>query len=157
VEGPAFFTWDPVRRERGNRAWRRFGADGTIRQVVRVISAHRRANPSAPRVGIGDVSRPRGGDFGARYGLPGHSTHQNGLDVDLYYPRRDRRELAPTEVRQVDNRLSQDLVDRFVRAGAEVVLVGPATRLSGPPGVVVPYVNHDNHLHVRFPPRIGAP
>lgn len=157
VEGPDFFTWDPVQRERGNRAWRRFGADGTIRRVLRVVRAHRRAERVAPRVGIGDISRPRGGDFGARYGLPGHSTHQSGLDVDLYYPRRDRRELAPVRVGQVDRRLSQDLVDRFVAAGAELVLVGPATGLRGPSGVVIPYVNHDNHLHVRFPPHIGAP
>jgi hypothetical protein len=29
--------------------------------------------------------------------------------------------------------------------------VGPNTGLDGPPGVVVPLVNHDNHVHVRLP------
>jgi hypothetical protein len=47
--------------------------------------------------------------------------------------------------------LSQELVDRFVRAGADVIFVGPNTGLRGPPGVVQPLVQHDNHLHVRLP------
>ena len=105
----------------------------------------------APRVLIGDMSRPHGGDFGARYGPIGHASHQNGLDVDVYYPRTDHREWAPRLPEQVDVRLSQDLVDRFVAAGAEVVFVGPDLPLTGPPGVVVPLVNHDNHLLFRLP------
>jgi len=100
---------------------------------------------------IGDLSRPRGGDFGIAYGIVGHSTHQNGLDADVSYPRADRRLAAPRTVPQVDRRLSQRLVDLFVAAGAETVLVGPNLGLTGPPGVVIPYANHDNHLHVRIP------
>jgi len=30
------------------------------------------------------------------------------------------------------------------------VLVGPSLDLRGPPAVVAPYPNHDNHLHVRI-------
>jgi hypothetical protein len=30
------------------------------------------------------------------------------------------------------------------------IFVGPNTGLTGPPGVVVPLTNHDNHLHVRI-------
>jgi hypothetical protein len=41
-------------------------------------------------------------------------------------------------------------VDRFLAAGAVTIFVGPNTDLSGPPGVVVPLANHDNHLHVRI-------
>ena len=85
-----------------------------------------------------------------RYGLPGHVSHQNGLDVDVYYPRRDRRELAPRTVAQVDRALAQDLVDRFVAAGAAKVFVGPNVGLTGPPEIVQPLPRHDNHLHVRF-------
>jgi murein endopeptidase len=154
--GRDFFTWDPVRKTRPNRPWRRFGTDDAVRRVLRVLRQHRRAHKAAPRVGIGDISRPHGGDFGPRFGSPGHSTHQNGLDVDLYYPRRDRRERAPIRVSQIDRRLAQDLVDRFIAAGAEKVLVGPATGLRGPSEIVVPLINHDNHLHVRFPAAIAA-
>jgi murein endopeptidase len=116
-----------------------------------VIRDYAASNPRAPRLGVGDLSRPRGGDFGPEYGLPGHVSHQNGLDVDLYYPRLDSRLIAPKSVDQIDLRLAQDLVDRFVEAGAEKVFVGPNTGLTGPPGVVVPLVNHDNHVHVRLP------
>jgi murein endopeptidase len=154
--GRAYFTWDPIQRESPNRGWRRWGTDRLVRTTLRVVREFAAAHPAAPRIGIGDLSRPHGGDFGPRYGLPGHASHQNGLDVDLYYPRLDRRERAPLVPDQIDRELSQDLVDRFVRAGAERVFVGPSTGLDGPSGVVVPLVNHDNHLHVRLPPPGGA-
>ena len=149
--GRNYFTWDPIQRESPNRGWRRWGTNRLVRTTLRVVRAFAHEHPRAPRIGIGDMSRPRGGDFGPRYGLPGHSTHQNGLDVDVYYPRLDRRKRPPETADQVDLRLAQDLVDRFVRAGAERVLIGPNTDLSGPSEVVVPYPNHDNHLHVRLP------
>jgi murein endopeptidase len=154
--GRNYFTWDPIQRESPNRGWRRWGTDRLVRTTLRAVRRFAAARPRASRVGIGDLSRPHGGDFGPRYGLPGHASHQNGLDVDVYYPRLDRRERAPTTVDQIDVALSQDLVDRFVQAGAEKVFVGPNTGLEGPSGVVVPLVNHDNHLHVRLPPRDAA-
>jgi murein endopeptidase len=150
--GRHFFTWDPILNRRPNRGWRRWGNDRLVRIVLRVLAEHRAANPGAPRVGVGDLSRPRGGDFGIRYGPPGHASHQNGLDVDLYYPRRDRLERAPRSVAQVDRALAQDLVDRFVEAGAVYVFVGPSVGLTGPPKVVQQLAHHDNHLHVRIPP-----
>jgi murein endopeptidase len=150
AEGARFFTWDPVLRQSPNRAWRRWGTDRLVRTVLRVLREHARAHPGAPRVGIGDLSRPRGGDFGPRYGLPGHASHQNGLDVDLYYPRRDRLERAPRGASNIDRNLSQDLVDRFVRAGAHRVFVGPNTGLGGPHRVVQRLPHHDNHVHVRI-------
>lgn len=150
--GPHHVTYDPTRRTRPNRSWRRWGTDRVVRATLRIARDHRRANPAAPRVVVGDLSRPRGGPFGAGFGLPGHVSHQNGLDVDVYYPRRDRRETAPFTVAQVDRRLAQDLVDRFVRAGAVLVFTGPNLGLTGPPGVVQPLPAHDNHLHARFAP-----
>ena len=151
--GPAFFTWDPVLRRSPNRAWRRWGTDRLVRVLLRVAREHRAAHPHAPRMAIGDLSRPHGGDFGPQFGYIGHATHQNGLDADVYYPRADGRELAPRDASGIDRRLSQELVDRFVAAGAEVVFVGPSTGLHGPAGIVTPLVQHDNHLHVRLPAR----
>jgi murein endopeptidase len=84
-----------------------------------------------------------------------HVSHQNGLDVDVYNPRRDGAPKAPGGPQEIDLRLAQDLVDRFVAAGAQLVLVGYSTGLSGPAGVVVPYANHENHMHVRFSPPFG--
>jgi len=151
ASGAHFVTWDPIRRRSPNRPWRRHGTDRLVRMVLRVASGYASAQPRAPRLVVGDLSRPRGGDFGVRYGGIGHSTHQNGLDADVYLPRRDGRERAPRRVAQVDLRRSQELVDRFVKAGAAAVLVGPRTGLKGPPGVVKPWPNHDDHLHVRLP------
>jgi D-alanyl-D-alanine carboxypeptidase len=152
-EGRHFFTWDPVKRRSPNRGYRRFGTDRLLRIVLRVLRSHAAEYPDAPRVGIGDISRPHGEDFGPRFGGLGHSSHQNGLDVDLYYPRLDRREREPRTPRQIDRVLAQDLVDRFVRAGAEYVFVGPRTGLSGPRRIVQALPHHDNHMHVRIPAR----
>ena len=151
AQGVHFFTWDPVFERSPNRGWRRFGTDRLVRVLLEVAAAYRRANPGAPRVGIGDLSRPEGGDFGRRWGGRGHVSHQNGLDADVYYPRRDGRELAPATPAQIDRPLAQDLVDRFVAAVAVKVFVGPNTGLIGPPDVVqVLPANHDNHMHVRL-------
>ena len=144
-EAAEFFTWDPLLHRVPNRPGRRWGTDRLVRIVLRIAREYARAHPRAPRVGIGDLSRPRGGPFG-----PKHASHQNGLDVDVYYPRRDRRERPPRRVGQIDRRLAQDLVRRFVRAGADIVYVGPNTGFTGPRGIVRALWNHDNHLHVRI-------
>jgi murein endopeptidase len=152
AEGHAFFTWDPIRRVQPNRTWRRWGTDHAVRTTLRLLRAFARDHPQASRVGVGDLSVRGGGDFGAEVGGGiGHATHQNGLDVDVYYPLKSAEERAPLNIAEVDVPLAQDLVDRFVAAGATTVYVGPNLPLTGPPGIVVPLANHDNHLHARFP------
>lgn len=153
AEGATFFTWDPIRQVSPNRRSRRYGTDVLTLYVQRVLAGYKAAHPDASRVGIGDLSRPDGGEFGARFGPPGHSSHQNGLDVDLYYPRRDAAELPPSSPGQIDHVLAQDLVDRFARSGAQLVFVGPATGLDRPGNTVQELVLHDDHLHVRIPAR----
>ncbi len=151
--GRHFFTWDPILHRQPDRDWRRWGTDDLVRTTLRVLREFARRHPNAPRVGVGDLSLRHGGDFGAEVGGGiGHATHQNGLDVDVYYPRVDRRERAPVTVDQVDARLAQSLLDMFVEAGAVTIYVGPNLPLTGPAGVVTPLVNHDNHMHVRIAP-----
>ena len=140
--GTNFVTVDPVAETSPNRAWRRYGSDRLVRVLLRVAREHAAAHPGAPRLVVGDLSRPR----------DGHRSHQNGLDADVYYPRRDGLERIPRRVGQVDRRLAQELVDRFVRAGAQYVFVGPRTHLRGPAKVVMVLGNHDDHLHVRLHP-----
>jgi murein endopeptidase len=151
ASGRTFFTWDPVLRRSPNRPWRRWGTDRLVRVVLRVASAYHEAHPQAPRMAVGDLSRPHGGDFGPQFGYIGHASHQNGLDVDVYYPRADGRERAPLDASEIDRALSQELVNRFLAAGALVIFVGPNTGLQGPPGRVQALTHHDNHLHVRLP------
>jgi murein endopeptidase len=153
AEGPDFATWDAVLERAPNRAWRRWGTDELVATVLAVVRDYRAKHPDAPRVLIGDLSRPHGGDFGRRFGGLGHASHQNGLDVDVFYPRVDGRERRPYKPALVDPVLAQDLVDRFVDAGAQRIFVGPRLRLRGPRRVVSRLVHHDDHLHVRLPNR----
>jgi hypothetical protein len=151
AQGRDYFTWDPVLKRQPNRDWRRWGTDELVRTTLRVIRRFHALHPRAPRLGVGDLSLPEGGSFGPEVsGGIGHATHQNGLDVDVYYPRVDRRERPPKHPDQVDVGLSQDLLDLFIEAGAALVYSGPSLPLEGPPEIVQPLVNHDNHLHVRI-------
>jgi murein endopeptidase len=150
ADGADHFTWDFPLGAAPNRPWRRWGTDDTVRKLMRVMAQFSAAHPFGPRIGIADLSRPKGGAFGRRYGGLGHASHQNGTDIDILYPRRDRLELEPTAVSQIDRALSQDLVDRFIAAGAVYVFVGPRTGLVGPKRRVQRLVHHDNHMHVRF-------
>jgi hypothetical protein len=152
ARGHLWRTWDPVLKRTPNRPWRRWGTDRLVRTILRAARSYRAEHPGAPPILVGDLSRPRGGDFGPQYGSIGHLTHQNGLDVDVYYPRLDRRPRAARRVDQVDLRLAQSLVDHFLRAGAQTVLVGPSTGLTVPGGRVKVLVNHDDHLHARISP-----
>ena len=144
VEGPDWVTWNPATDSSPNHPARLYGNERTIRAIVSVLAGYRASHPDAPRVVIGDISRRHGG------WMDEHVSHQNGLDVDVYYPRLDRRQSAPIGSSQVDHRLAQALLDRFLAAGAHIVFVGYSSGLRGPGGVVVPYANHENHMHVRF-------
>ena len=150
-----FVTWDPVLKQTPNRGSRRWGTTKLVTTTEIVLRGYRDAHPDAPRVLVGDLSRRHGGFFGRRYGGLGHATHQTGLDVDVYYPRTDGLERAARRPSQVDRALAQDLVDRFVAAGAHTVYVGPRLGLEGPRQIVAPLVHHDDHLHVRLP--LSAP
>ena len=152
AEGLTYFTWDPVLKRSPNRPWRRWGSDRLLRMLLGVLADYAEAHPEAPRVGVGDLSRPHGGVFDKRFGGRGHASHRNGLDVDVYYPRLDRFELRPSRPSQIDHALAQDLVTRFVRAGAVKLFVGPRTGLRGPRRIVQTLVYHDDHVHVRIGP-----
>jgi murein endopeptidase len=152
--GQDFLTWDPVRKRSPNRGWRRWGTAKLVRTVERVLAAYHAEHPAAPQVLVGDLSRPHGGVFDERYGGLGHASHQNGLDVDIFYPRADGAPRAAWRPDQIDRRLAQALVDGFVRAGAQFVFVGTRTGLRGPRKVVEAIPHHNDHLHVRIrPPR----
>ena len=149
AEGRDFWTYDWGTRLSPNRPWRRWGTDRLVRTLLDVIGAYRAAHPEAPRVGIADLSRRHGGPFGREFGGLGHSSHQNGLDADVLYPRVDRLERRANDPWLVDEALSQDLLDRFVAAGATDVFTGPSLELRGPRAVVVELSHHDDHMHVR--------
>lgn len=153
-EGRDLVSWDPILHRRPNREWRRFATQRLLAVIRRALREYRRANPGAPRVLIGDLSLPRGGPFGRQYGGLGHASHQNGLDVDILYPRRDGRQREPWKVSLVHRRLTQELVDAFV-AQPEVrfAFVGFDVGVEGPPRVVQQIPLHNDHVHIRISPR----
>jgi murein endopeptidase len=148
LEGEGWVTWNPVADSVHNHPNRLYGNDRIVRKVLAAVAAYRETYPKAPRVVIGDISFRGGGPMEL------HVSHQNGLDVDVYYPRRDETLRAPTRVDQVDRRLAQGLLDAFLAVGVGKVFVGYRTGLSGPGGVVEPYPNHEDHMHVRFRPPV---
>lgn len=123
LEGPDWVTWNPNTDSRPNLPGRLYGHEHTVRTIIEVLARYRKVHPRAPRVVVGDISL-RGGGV-----MDQHVSHENGLDVDIYYPRRDGWLQAPTSTAQIDRRLSQDLLDGFVAAGASKIFVGYATDL----------------------------
>lgn len=156
ASSPVAFTWDFPLGKSPSRPWRRWGTEKLVRTIDCVLTVAQLSDPFGQRVGVADLSRPQGGPFGRRYGGLGHASHQNGLDVDLLYPRRDDCECVPERVAQIDIARSQGLVSAFVAAGARYVFVSPVLwrrgQLGGPAGIVRPLVYHDDHIHVRLRP-----
>jgi murein endopeptidase len=155
--GPDFMSWDALLRVAPDRPERRWGTDALVLTLERVTREYRKAHPGARPVLIADLSRPTGGFFGREFGGLGHASHQNGLDADVMYPRKDRQLRGAVSASQVDRVLAQDLVNRFVAAGAQKVFVGPHVGLKGKRGVVSVLAYHDDHLHVRIPNPAGKP
>jgi hypothetical protein len=151
-----WLTWDPVLKQIPNRPERRWATAKLLRTLQAVLAGYHRAHPEALQILIGDLSRPRGGIFDKRFGGLGHASHQNGLDADVYYPRADGRLRAAIRPDQVERVLAQDLVDRFVAAGAQFVFVGTRVGLRGRRGVVQAIPHHNDHMHVRILPPRGA-
>lgn len=144
ASGSGYYTYDPrTQREPGGIATR-WGTTRLVRELTDLGTWWARTHPGAGALGIGDLSRRDGGR------IDGHSSHQNGLDADIRLPRRDGAQGAANPG-NYDRELTQDLVDRLVARGANLILIGPSLDLHGPRGVVVRWPNHDDHLHVRFP------
>jgi hypothetical protein len=148
ASGPGFYTYDPATQLPPGGDQRRWGNDLLVREVIDLGRWWQRRHPNGPRLGIGDLSRPSGGAFHGP--VVGHLSHQNGLDVDIRLVRADGAE-ERVGAAEYDRELTQQVVDRLVARGAALVLVGPSLDISGPPGVVVTWPNHDDHLHARFP------
>lgn len=141
--GPDHFAWNFRAQRIGGSDRTRWGDCRVVRAVLLGLAAYRKRNPDAPPVAVGDMGLRHGGE------IDGHSTHENGRQIDLYYPRRDRERREPHTTAQVDMRLSRELVRAILAAGAQRVLVGPHIRIRTS-ARVVRWPNHDDHLHAIF-------
>ena len=141
--GPDHFAWNFREQRIGGSNRTRWGDCRVVRAVLRALATYHRRNLDAPPVAVGDMGLRRGGE------IDGHSTHENGRQIDIYFPRRDRRLREPHTAAQVDLRLARELVLAMLDAGAYRVLIGPHIRIATP-ARVLRWPNHDDHLHAMF-------
>ncbi len=150
AEGPAWITFDSALRRSPSRGFRRNGTATLLRGILRLTAAYRRH--TGHRLVIGDVARPAGGFFGAEYGGAGHASHQNGLDVDIYWPRIDDREIPPDGVSEIDVAEAQYFIDATIRLmHPQLLVIGPNVRVRAHGVPVEINAAHDDHIHIRIP------
>jgi hypothetical protein len=147
-ESPAFGRW-MCGYEVGNGPahWGTGAAIGAVRAAaVTVVQA------GYGRVAIGDVSFEHGGD------MPGHQTHERGLDVDVRIMRRDERQCqwGGNYRMAVYDRTATRAFIKAVRAAApghiKVIYFNDPVLIRE--GLTRWYAGHDDHLHVRFCERV---
>jgi hypothetical protein len=149
VEWPGLYTYDPQTQRPPGSPHRRWGTAALVRDILALGDWWARTHPGQPRLGVGDLTPEDGG-----YAV-GHVSHENGLDVDVRLVRADGVE-GPADPSTYDRELTQRVVDRMVTLGAQYVFVGPSLDLHGPPGIVVTWPNHDDHVHWRIPDPDGT-
>jgi murein endopeptidase len=113
-----------------------------IRRIRELTLAYARRFPHAPRIVIGDISRKGGGYF------PGHASHQQGLDADIYFPRADNAERSPIGG-GINYYRARWLIIRIARHPSTQIIYAGAG-LSSVHGKVVYYPGHETHLHMRI-------
>lgn len=101
------------------------------------------------QVPLGDAGFEHGGD------IPGHASHDNGMDIDIWPIRTDSGQCSAGRITwqsaTYDRAATRQLVNA-VRAAApghvKLIFFNDPTLISE--GLTTQYDNHDNHLHVRY-------
>ncbi|WP_216216416.1 penicillin-insensitive murein endopeptidase [Amycolatopsis aidingensis] len=123
---------------------------GTGAAVGQLEEAARRFGETGQgRVPLGDISREHGGS------LSGHSSHQVGLDVDVWPIRADSEQCSAGRITWRSSAYDRDATRKLVqriRASApghvKLILFNDPVLIRE--GLTTHYANHDNHLHVRY-------
>jgi len=166
IDGP---DWQVMRLSR-NRNW---GSPQLV-QFLERLSSDARALDGWPGLLVGDMSQPRGGPM-----LTGHTSHQVGLDADIWLTPMPDRTLTPEEREDisavtmlkdpltVDPKVFTDLHVKLIRRAASYpqvarIFVHPAIKKSlcqradkfGKDqswlAKVRPWWNHHYHFHIRL-------
>lgn len=166
-------TWQAMRLSRE----RNYGHPELVQYIVD-LSRYAQANLGWAGLYVGDMSQPRGGPM-----TSGHSSHQIGLDADIWMlpPKRldlsraEREEISSVAVRSADQRsvtrawtpahaallqaaASDPRVDRiFVAAAVKIEMCRSAKRSDKKwLQKIRPIYGHDTHFHVRLKCPKGA-
>jgi peptidoglycan hydrolase-like protein with peptidoglycan-binding domain len=123
-----------------------WGTGSTIGQLEAAVARFGGGNGPVP---LGDVSFEHGGD------IPGHASHELGVDVDVWPIRTDSAQCTAGRITwqssTYDRAATRALV-QAIRATApgQVALIffNDPTLINE--GLTTSYPNHDNHLHIRY-------
>lgn len=123
-----------------------WGTGAAIGQLEAAVSNFGTADGPVP---LGDVSFEHGGD------IPGHASHEVGLDVDVWPIRTDNAQCTAGRItwesgtydRAATRRLAQAIRNT---APGHVALIFFNDPVLISEGLTSQYPNHDNHLHVRY-------
>jgi penicillin-insensitive murein endopeptidase len=157
------------------RRWRnRFYSQPVTLQLVRRVG-HEVATLHGAKILIGDLSQPVGGE------MPfGHSSHQNGLDVDIWFyavpagSQPDKEVEPPSMVDGAAGTLVPGLWQAAYRDALHAAAIFPQTnRIFVNPVIkahlcntesdtrwlhkIRPWIGHDSHFHVRLNCPPGSP
>ncbi|MFB7512317.1 penicillin-insensitive murein endopeptidase [Streptomyces sp. NPDC056144] len=107
------------------------------------------ASTGQGKVPMGDAGFEHGGD------IPGHASHEVGLDIDVWPIRTDSAQCGAGRITwqsgTYDRAATRQLV-QAIRAAApghiELIYFNDPTLISE--GLTTQYPNHDNHLHIRY-------
>lgn len=124
---------------------KRYGRPEVVQAMIEICAQWAEKFPNGPRIGVGNFSLAGGGP------MPPHSSHQQGVDVDLAPIASTADEIPLTwDHPKYSRQRTQFLVD-LIRNHPTVEV---KTILFNDPDVtgVEPWQGHDNHLHVSFLP-----
>jgi peptidoglycan hydrolase-like protein with peptidoglycan-binding domain len=124
-----------------------WGVASSIGQLEAAAAAF--AATGQGKVPLGDISWEHGGD------IPGHASHETGLDVDIWPIRTDSAQCSAGRITwqssTYDRAATRQLVQQIrAKASGQIALIyfNDPTLINE--GLTSSYPNHDNHLHIRY-------
>lgn len=126
-----------------------YGHSEVIQAIISICSEWAKLY-RLPRIGVGNISLPNGGP------MPPHSSHQQGLDVDISPVANTEEEIPLT---WYDSKYSRDRTQQLVDLIHNNTVLSVKVILFNDPDIkgVEPWAGHDDHLHVSFlPPGIDS-
>lgn len=144
---PAFASTTLCRYHSGNGSAAHWGTGATVGQLEAAGALFYRR--TGFKTSVGELSWEHGGD------IPGHATHEVGLDVDLGLIRRDGRHCRllglSYKQAQYDRAATRRLIQAiYDTAPGMVKLIYFNDPVLVREGLVVRYPYHNDHLHVRY-------
>ncbi|MFE6409891.1 penicillin-insensitive murein endopeptidase [Streptomyces sp. NPDC057837] len=120
---------------------------GAVAQLEAAAAAF--AGTGAGRLPVGDAGFEHGGD------IPGHASHETGLDIDVWPVRTDAAQCTAGRITWQSPAYDRAATRRLVReirakAPGHVALIYFNDPQLIAEGLTTSYPNHDNHLHIRY-------